>query len=638
MAGGRVDMLNREGRQLVKRFLSFARAKLLYSRITLTRFTTLYFFFALTSCIVLSILQGITFADNSAGVAILSPFINISTDPIILLDNKGLRTCTSVPNQPGTSCVLRQSFFIDFNQSSDSSRQQSSGQGAYGVEPDEDDDKNNLRLLNKELDVLQSSLAKNCIISLGWVGEAIEDAKREDVVTMLFQIWLLSLALVAILNESIPHLGAAFLGHVLNTAWAGYRIRSTLSLTNLYRSKIVAGACQDVDVMGHWWDVKLQHSIPFLIVNLIILLAFAYLSCKLYKVYANQSFSRVGASQSVLRIYKLVLIFSVCLQLSGFFSVAAAGMWLNKVCYGFLMKLAQDANVYMAAFIVILVGWVCVRRECGIRFGIFCAISCLLLAISSALFSSPVYRYIFTTWPFFATVTITAYVLLMATSILGVVCRLNFGKGLAHYLRVTDALEDADFTPVSFSRRAEIDVEKVDFNSFKPAKSESLSEPVTAPISIQLPVSSFKPVQRQSVKDRFSALFRGSMNSTDTIKLSSSPPLISELGPRPIVSRSRLSVASSFAGRQRSENVLKLTRQKDERIDPSVIPPVLPSKPSRSPQDLPRILTDPPSRTSSRAGSPIQQGTGLPANPRGQKAKKGATEQKVSAGTDFGQQ
>ena len=36
-------------------------------------------------------------------------------------------------------------------------------------------------------------------------------------------------------------------------------------------------------------------------------------------------------------------------------------------------------------------------------------------------------------WPFFATLTVTAYMFSIVSSILGVFCRLNFGKGLAHY-------------------------------------------------------------------------------------------------------------------------------------------------------------------------------------------------------------
>ncbi len=36
-------------------------------------------------------------------------------------------------------------------------------------------------------------------------------------------------------------------------------------------------------------------------------------------------------------------------------------------------------------------------------------------------------------WSFFATVTVTAFVMLVLTAAMGVLCYFNYGKGLAHY-------------------------------------------------------------------------------------------------------------------------------------------------------------------------------------------------------------
>lgn len=49
------------------------------------------------------------------------------------------------------------------------------------------------------------------------------------------------------------------------------------------------------------------------------------------------------------------------------------------------------------------------------------------------MFASTLYRYVFNTWRFFAVMTIAAYILLVVTSILGVLCRLQFGNGLVEY-------------------------------------------------------------------------------------------------------------------------------------------------------------------------------------------------------------
>ncbi|KAF8870640.1 hypothetical protein CPB84DRAFT_839439 [Gymnopilus junonius] len=339
-----------------------------------------------------------------------------------------------------------------------------------------------------------------------------------------------------------------------------------------------------MDVMGRWWDVRLKHSIPILVVNLVILVAYIYLSSKLYKVYANETFSRVGASPSIHRIYKIVLFFSVCLQLSGFFSIASTAIWLDKVCHSFLMELTEYVDLYMAAFIVTLVfqfpwfylGWVCVRKECKVRFGIFCVISCILLALSSAFFSGSLYRYIFKSWPFFATITITAYLLLVTTSVLGVVCRLNFEKGLAHYLQVTNALEGVDFTPVSFPKSVDSDIEKNDFDLFKGAPSPTPA----APIVVQRPALSHREPRRRSVKERVSAVFSGDFYSKDPIKISSSPPLISELGPRPVFGGPRSSsMAPSAEPRPSIYNMKKSAVPKGKK-DQSLSFPC--SRPSRT--------------------------------------------------------
>jgi hypothetical protein len=84
----------------------------------------------------------------------------------------------------------------------------------------------------------------------------------------------------------------------------------------------------------------------------------------------------------------------------------------------------------------------------------FFVLSVVLLGISSVMFSSArectlvtpqirfahlnkVYRTIFSRWSFFATLTLTSFILLVLTTALGIVCRINFGKGLAEYCTFT---------------------------------------------------------------------------------------------------------------------------------------------------------------------------------------------------------
>ena len=114
------------------------------------------------------------------------------------------------------------------------------------------------------------------------------------------------------------------MSHILATAWAGYRIHQTLDIRSIYYRLISASdgaACGDVDMLGPWWDMRIQHAIPIVIFNALSLLWFVALSLQLFKVriillslfmvltcvqvYKHQSFSRVGASPQIHKVYKV---------------------------------------------------------------------------------------------------------------------------------------------------------------------------------------------------------------------------------------------------------------------------------------------------------------------------------------------
>ena len=51
----------------------------------------------------------------------------------------------------------------------------------------------------------------------------------------------------------------------------------------------------------------------------------------------------------------------------------------------------------------------------------------------SSMFAAPSFRWTFVEWFFFGLMTCASVVLAIITLFLGVVCRLNFGKGLSRY-------------------------------------------------------------------------------------------------------------------------------------------------------------------------------------------------------------
>ena len=73
-----------------------------------------------------------------------------------------------------------------------------------------------------------------------------------------------SAAILKILSESLPHLGAALAGHVLGIGWAGYRIRSSYDMLDMYRHQIVTSACGGLDPLKNWWQVKISHAVSLI--------------------------------------------------------------------------------------------------------------------------------------------------------------------------------------------------------------------------------------------------------------------------------------------------------------------------------------------------------------------------------------
>ena len=64
-----------------------------------------------------------------------------------------------------------------------------------------------------------------------------------------------------VVTESIPHLSAAVLGHVLSAAWAAYRLSSMKTLKYRYLNEIVPFACGGIDLFDTLWDMKIQRAV-----------------------------------------------------------------------------------------------------------------------------------------------------------------------------------------------------------------------------------------------------------------------------------------------------------------------------------------------------------------------------------------
>lgn len=526
-----------------------ARTRVLLARITNTPFTLIYFLLALLTCFVMVSLQLVLYTDNTLAVQKISGIVasaNLSQG-LAVNANGVLQYCervngsdaaqcvpiTSPPTNNGTGFILTWKRQLQ-NPESDVEDETTTRPSKQTLPADKTPPTRISLPQSARTPSNNTQVSTNCSKALFWLEGTLNDARREDVITFTFQFWLFSLSVIAILSESIPHLGAALFGHILGTVWAGFRVRSSYTMMDIYNNAIVADACQGNNLLGNWWQVRVSHAVPVAVVNGIALVFLLFLSFKVYKVFSIRTFSFVGAAPLIDRILKIVLLYSVTLHLAMFFVIASTAAWINKATNSTISFLATDVTTSVVGPVVTILlvipwtilGWVCVRRECKWRFLLLSVLSIVLLTIFTSLFWSGLYRFVFSSWPFFTTITVTAYVLVVFSLILAIWCRFNFGHGFAHFIQVCKVLENMDFPTVQFSKGADPEA------GVKPAPKSMLLEIPPMPSDPSGP-----PAPRNGTFMRASVY---SNYNVATVKLSSSQPLHSEtqhssLSPTPSV-------------------------------------------------------------------------------------------------------
>ena len=81
----------------------------------------------------------------------------------------------------------------------------------------------------------------------------MENTEREDIVFVAFQFWVFGMSLVALLNESIPHIIAALLTHVLATGWSGFQLAGTKAFKASFVTLTANGACKGASLFPEYW-------------------------------------------------------------------------------------------------------------------------------------------------------------------------------------------------------------------------------------------------------------------------------------------------------------------------------------------------------------------------------------------------
>ncbi|KAJ3741615.1 hypothetical protein DFH05DRAFT_1506789 [Lentinula detonsa] len=271
------------------------------------------------------------------------------------------------------------------------------------------------------------------------------------------------MSLVALLNESIPHIIASLVDSCYGYGMGFLPDRQHERFRERLFRVITHGACNGVpQLLGSYWTARQDAEYASLALNVAALFISVILSWKLFKTFGWQTFKRVGASLTINRIYKLVLVLSIILQLSFFFMGATVGLWIDSLINGVGAEHGNHPILYRTtsfATMFLLLPWI--STELRIPMIVFLLLSILYLAVWGIMFLADTFRWLFWSWRFFSLMATFSVALTVLAFILGIVCRLNFGKGLLRYLNAQEPLPGDDFTPVTFGS----DPEKVAFPS-----------------------------------------------------------------------------------------------------------------------------------------------------------------------------
>ncbi|EJD55308.1 hypothetical protein AURDEDRAFT_155545 [Auricularia subglabra TFB-10046 SS5] len=280
-----------------------------------------------------------------------------------------------------------------------------------------------------------------CINTLQVPIQSLKNSRRVDFTFVAFQVWVLGMSIVALLNESVPHIVAAFTTHVLATVWSGYQIHLTEAFREQFNALVTTGPCGS-NLLPEYWTPRRNTEISIAVLNVVVLFAIGFFSYKLLKQFGWQTFKKIGASFVINRCYRLVLAFSIAVQLSVFFIGADIALWLDQLVSGTFGQFGAHRQIFKGVYIGFLVflfpwltiGWFSVRRESRVWMGIFLGSSFVMIGCWAAMFADKAFMWTIRTWDFFTVMTVVAGLLLAATLALGIACRLNFGKGLPGYL------------------------------------------------------------------------------------------------------------------------------------------------------------------------------------------------------------
>ncbi|TFK17461.1 hypothetical protein FA15DRAFT_676058 [Coprinopsis marcescibilis] len=448
----------------------------IYARITLNRFTTLFFCFSLFYCFAQGILQSFLFSVDNEYDALLNAITGqvIPPENITFLTGKPgslrLEMCRDVPHVLVTGAVQDpypcETVFESQSIKSPTEGPTRSLLWADGVDvfksaPLSKLDGVTVTLRPAGQESSDISLSLQCVQNLHHAKERVAESRREELSTVAVHFWLFAVSVIAIVNDSLPHLLTVIITRTLVTGWGSFAVWRSERDTKVFVELLEKpGTPCSLNLFSDYFSKRLTFQIADLALAATALVVFIYLSLVLYRMYSSASFRCVGAPAHINRINKFFLALLSCLQLEVFVVTASMGLWIDVLLNTGLAKITPLMKIYITAFIMtmvsllpwIAIGWFGAKRERRWYMLTFLIMSFIILFTWLLMFYSIIYRWTFLQWPFLACLTVMSLLLLIANFVLGVICRTQFGKGHREYLLAEEALSALDFTREVFSR------------------------------------------------------------------------------------------------------------------------------------------------------------------------------------------
>jgi len=73
---------------------------------------------------------------------------------------------------------------------------------------------------------------------------------------MAFQIWVMGMSVIALMSESIPHLFAVLVTHVLATTWSGFQIYNTREFREDFQEKTLQADSCNANLLPSYWSQR----------------------------------------------------------------------------------------------------------------------------------------------------------------------------------------------------------------------------------------------------------------------------------------------------------------------------------------------------------------------------------------------